>query len=59
MKQIKKNSWKCLKGTEVFVNTLMSFDVKEGTLEKIKTTQTLLKPKPNLDKIVKTRSNPH
>ena len=37
----------------------MSFDVKEGTLEGLKTTQTKLKPKPSLDKLVKTRSNPH
>ena len=37
----------------------MLFDVKGGTIEELKTTQTLLKPNPNLDKIVKTRSNPH
>jgi hypothetical protein len=37
----------------------MSFDVKEGKLEELKTTQTIIKHNPNLDKIVKTRSNPY
>jgi hypothetical protein len=37
----------------------MSSDVKEGMLEEIKTTQTILKPKPNLDKLAKKRNNPH
>ena len=61
LQSIIKKFWGCLKGTEanISLNTLMSFDMKEGKLEELKTTQTIIKHNPNLDKIVKTRSNPY
>jgi hypothetical protein len=37
----------------------MSFNEKERTVEEIKTTQEILKPKTTLDKLVKTQNNPH